>query len=66
MRVTGTIACVGTAALILAGALASAQMKQPMLGQGAPGFSLPSLEGKTVSLAGFRGQLVVLHFGAGW
>jgi cytochrome oxidase Cu insertion factor (SCO1/SenC/PrrC family) len=39
---------------------------QPMLGQPAPGFSLESLSGDTVSLEGLRGKVVVLHFGAGW
>lgn len=39
---------------------------QPMIGAPAPGFSLESLAGETVSLADQRGKIVVLHFGAGW
>lgn len=39
---------------------------QPLIGAPAPGFSLESLAGETVSLADQRGKIVVLHFGAGW
>jgi len=39
---------------------------QPEHGGQAPGFSLPALDGATVSLADLRGKIVVLHFGAGW
>jgi peroxiredoxin Q/BCP len=34
----------------------------PNVGQSAPEFSLPSQEGKTVSLDGYRGKWVVLYF----
>ena len=34
----------------------------PTVGSVAPGFSLPSQEGKTVSLSDYRGQWVVLYF----
>jgi len=34
----------------------------PAVGSTAPGFTLPSQEGKTVSLQDFRGQWVVLYF----
>jgi thioredoxin-dependent peroxiredoxin len=34
----------------------------PNVGQAAPEFSLPSQEGKTVSLDGYRGKWVVLYF----
>jgi thioredoxin-dependent peroxiredoxin len=34
----------------------------PTVGQAAPEFSLPSQEGKTVSLDGYRGKWVVLYF----
>lgn len=37
------------------------------IGQPAPDFELPTLDGQQqVALADYRGQLVVLHFGAGW
>ena len=39
---------------------------QPMIGEDAPTFELPSLSGKTVSLEDYRGETLVLHFGAGW
>jgi len=45
---------------------APAQTKQPWIGNPAPPFSLPTLDGKRLSLADLRGQFVVLHFGAGW
>lgn len=38
----------------------------PMIGESAPAFELPTLAGEQVALSDFRGQLVVLHFGAGW
>jgi hypothetical protein len=56
-------------ATLLAASLAGpplAAEQQPLVGQPAPGFTLPSLAGDTVSLAGFRGKPVVLHFGTGW
>lgn len=40
--------------------------EQPLIGQPAPGFDLPALDGEAVSLADLRGKIVVLHFGAGW
>ena len=39
---------------------------QPVVGEQAPGFSLPALDGATVSLESHLGRTVVLHFGAGW
>jgi cytochrome oxidase Cu insertion factor (SCO1/SenC/PrrC family) len=45
---------------------APAQTKQPWIGNPAPSFSLPTLDGKRLSLSDLRGQFVVLHFGAGW
>ena len=43
-----------------------AQGKQPMIGQPAPSFKLPGLDGKTYSLDQFRGRYVVIHFAATW
>ncbi len=39
---------------------------QPMIGEAAPTFELPSLSGNRVSLEDYRGETLVLHFGAGW
>ena len=43
-----------------------AQMDQPMTGQPAPSFNLPSLDGKTYSLDQFRGKYVVIHIATTW
>ena len=43
-----------------------AQQSQPMIGQAAPGFELKSLDGKTQSLAGLKGNYIVLHFATTW
>ncbi len=58
----------GALALALVGSLAAAQDPAAvMLGEPAPSFSLSEVRsGETVSLEGFRGQFVVLHFGASW
>ncbi len=38
----------------------------PLDGQPAPPFTLPALDGKPVSLAEFKGQVVLLYFWASW
>lgn len=43
-----------------------AQDEQPMIGQPAPAFSLPGLDGKTYTLEEQRGRYVVIHFAATW
>jgi peroxiredoxin len=43
-----------------------AQGEQPMIGQPAPSFKLPGLDGKTYSLDQFRGKYVVIHFATTW
>lgn len=63
---------VGVAAAILVGTLAGpgARAEDPaaaMLGQPAPSFELKDVRtGETHALEDFRGQFVVLHFGASW
>jgi peroxiredoxin len=42
------------------------EMGSPQPGEAAPGFELPDLAGKTVSLASMRGSWVLLHFTATW
>ena len=41
---------------------AETEKAQPQVGQPAPDFSLPSVEGTTVSLKDFKGKWVVLYF----
>jgi peroxiredoxin len=41
-------------------------MQQPMIGEPAPSFVLPSVTGETVSLADLRGRYLVIHFGTSW
>src|SRR5688572_13335290 len=43
-----------------------AQSEQPMIGQPAPSFNLPGLDGKTYSLDQFRGKYVVIHIATTW
>ncbi|CCH01483.1 Thiol-disulfide oxidoreductase resA [Fibrella aestuarina BUZ 2] len=43
-----------------------AELAEQFVNQPAPGFTLTTLDGKTVSLAGLRGKVVVLDFWATW
>ncbi len=47
-------------------AMASFGVQQPQVRKSAPDFALAGLNGKQVSLADLRGQLVLLHFWATW
>ncbi len=49
-----------------AGGFLFAAEDQPMVGEAAPAFELPSLAGERVGLADYRGKTLVVHFGAGW
>lgn len=49
-----------------ASVILNAQSEQPMIGQDAPSFNLPGLDGKTYSLEQFQGKYVVIHFAATW
>jgi len=53
-------------AVSLQQALADFGVQQPKLRKPAPDFTLTGLDGKRVSLADFRGKLVLLHFWATW
>ena len=59
-------ALVVTLPLLVLAAAMRGQPAQPWIGQAAPSFALPTLDGKAVSLADFKGKFLVLHFGAGW
>lgn len=54
------------AVLMLSGAQSAPAMEHPMIGEEAPAYDLPTLEGGNLSSADLRGKYVVLHFGAGW
>lgn len=54
------------AGLVVLITAAAGQMKQQMLGEPAPAFDLPSVQGDSVSLESLRGKLVVIHFAASW
>jgi peroxiredoxin Q/BCP len=54
-------ALLASALVFAAGSIARAD-DMPAIGAAAPGFTLPSQEGKTVSLDQFRGKWVVLYF----
>ena len=38
----------------------------PMIGEPAPDFALPGIDGKTLGLADLRGRYLVIHFGTSW
>lgn len=53
-------------AVFFSSTVLNAQSDQPMIGENAPSFRLPALDGKTYSLEQFRGKYVVIHFAATW
>ena len=40
--------------------------KQPLVGQPAPDFAVTTFDGKKLSLADFKGQVLVVNFWATW
>ncbi len=60
----GAILCILTVATTGGHLFAAAD--QPMIGESAPTFELPSLSGSTVDLKDYRGKTLVVHFGVGW
>ena len=57
-----------TSAIALSFTMGSALLgaDHPMLGESAPMFELHSLDGEQWISNDLRGQVIVLHFGAGW
>ena len=41
-------------------------VESPLVGKAAPGFTLEDLKGKKVSLAGYKGKVVLINFWATW
>jgi cytochrome oxidase Cu insertion factor (SCO1/SenC/PrrC family) len=76
--VASTVAAIGWAVVVLAaccGVAGAADTIQdlaidfrmnPLDGQVAPAFTLSALDGKRLSLAEFKGQVVLLYFWASW
>ena len=53
-------------AVLCSSTVLNAQSEQPLIGQTAPPFKLPGLDGKIYSLEQFQGKYVVIHFAATW
>ncbi len=60
--VTTILVLILTTVLLVAGCLSQA----PQVGELAPDFQLPNLEGQSISLSDFRGKPVLVNFWASW
>ena len=64
----GVVSVVAVIVALLATGLGRdpAVIASPLLGRAAPNFTLPQLDGPSVTLSKLRGQIVVLNFWASW
>lgn len=65
---TGVVAAVAVIVALLATGLGRdpSVIASPLVGRVAPNFTLPELDGPSVTLARLRGQIVVINFWASW
>ncbi|MFO7813619.1 MAG: TlpA disulfide reductase family protein [Pelovirga sp.] len=61
-----TLIVVVTGVLLLSGCPGGPPPSSVAIGEQAPEFTLPNMEGEQVSLSDFRGQVVVINFWATW
>src|ERR1700688_3832416 len=60
----GVLLAMAAAALLMCGA--SANPKDPVIDRAAPDFKATSFDGKKLSLADYKGQVLILNFWATW
>jgi cytochrome c biogenesis protein CcmG, thiol:disulfide interchange protein DsbE len=60
----GVLLAMAAAALLMCGA--SANAKDPVIDRAAPDFKATSFDGKKLSLADYKGQVLILNFWATW